>query len=363
MFWNAINACKDKPEHASLPARTPSRPIWSTMKFTIRPQSVSTPSKSSRKQPPIAGLLDRPNTAPALLTGDGLLVQNSHEDEFLQHIEDQEVRHVITNQRREQLTKKVLVAGYDSPAVPDLYNLQIHHNSGIRAMDEKRTKRSHSDASSPTAHCDMASDQLHELTRTLDGNMRHHYYRLGVPRPAPLGTGAKARRPPSGDLGAARRNSMMIEQLIDKDALHFRQELGGLFRLSQPQPRKSTTQQVSTKETPIAGAQASLTRSSSRRKALVRQNTVKDMPSLSRLAILLEQKFGKLRLAFKAFAKTDGKLSMGDWETALNDLSPDDDPGDLFRYLEKEMEECLTLAEFEEVFHTQKHAVPQSQLG
>jgi len=191
MFWNATNGLCD-----TLPPRV-TRSVWAEASKARpkRPQTLCRQQKSSCKETPTklglqARLAPRPSTAPALLTGKGLLVQRSHEDRFLQQLENREVKHIINSHRKELQTQKTLEKAYDLPVEPhypvsrsQLYELSLYHGSSLRS----RTARVQKSKSQPAP----VVDQLQELSSMLGDDTRHHCTRLGIPRPGSAALAAR----------------------------------------------------------------------------------------------------------------------------------------------------------------------------
>jgi hypothetical protein len=354
MFWSVTSPWKDKNvDEPGLPERTPVRPAWSTLVVHQRPQSTGANVK--RKRSAINTLApaatQRPNTAPALLTGEGLLVQSTHGDDFLQHIEDSEVKRVITNQRKENLTQKVLK---DGQTMPELYALKVWHNSCARSRGYRRWKAEQwggSESSMPSpVSSESQSERLQELERTLDGNMRHHYKRLGVQRPPVVIGGHRICTIDEGETTSRRT----------RFGTAFQQEFEKLFRSS----TATTSQFVRSGSAEIArtapvqsGSWENLPPVKGRRRGLIGRtisgfSTQSQISPLVRVAKVLLKRYGSFRLAFKSIATT-GALHMGDWEKVLRDLAPRHDANHLFAYLGKNAQETISLDEFDDVFHQQ----------
>jgi len=308
----------------------------------------------SRKQPAVLGLEKRPDTAPALLTGD--LVKTTHEDTFLQHLEDTEVRHIINCQRKEKLTKKFVFEARDFPSDPilhdqqsegsALYELGLWHSPGQRKHSAPLPK-----SKSDSFPC---VEELHDISRALDGNMRHHYFRLGLPRPVNSNFPKTSKKPVQTiteveNPGVVRRKS--IEFDIDKESMDFRAQFGALFRSANPEARRPSQKVLSSCQSRgRRGAAVSVTRKSNAAPA-----------SLHQVALIMEERYGSFRLAFKTFAKDPehpGQLSLGDWEAVIAKLAPTVNAGDLFRHLNLGVDDYIGLKAFEEVFHTQKYSSP-----
>lgn len=353
MFWNATNAWKDKvPKkvYAAPPTVSATKPVWSTMKI-LRPTTTGGERKMSRKQPIVLSLERRPDSAPALLTGD--LVSNTHEDTFLQHLEDTEVRHIINCQRKEKLTKKFVAEARDFPSDPMLHHQQSEGSALYElGLWHSPCQRKHS-APAPKSKSDSfpCVDELHDISRTLDGNMRHHYFRLGLPRPVNPHFPKNAKKPAQTITevehpGVTRRKS--IEFDTDKESLDFRAQFGALFRSANPEARRPSQKVLSSYQ------------SRGRRGAAV--TTRKTAPaSLHQVALIMEEKYGSFRLAFKTFTKDPEhpeQLSLGDWEAVIAKIAPIVNAGDLFRHLNLGADDYVDLKAFEEVFHTQKYSSP-----
>lgn len=188
MFYNAIKD-RHRPE-VTLPSRDARKALWDTLPTQSRPHTA-VHRKSTRKQPALLaaklGPLARPNTAPALLTGEGLIVKRPHENDFLQRLENQEVINTISHQRKEKLTQIAWIQEYDLPAHPitegsRLYELSLYHGATQRSHNPLKKSKSEATTTAvrtqATNHC---AGQLHDLSRALDGNLCHHLYRLGLP--------------------------------------------------------------------------------------------------------------------------------------------------------------------------------------
>jgi len=346
MFWNVIKAWKDKSTDSelSLPDRAPARPVWHSMAISHRPQSVGGSQCNGRVKRRLnsstslgAQLGSRPNTAPALLTGEGLIEQSPHEDQFLQQIEDKEVKRVIVNQRKENLTQKVITDALESPT---LHALKVLHNSCQRARGRGSRRRVEPLKFEPDSIPEKHLETLQELGRTLDVNMRHHCYQMGMQWYQPHLAGCTQKR--------GSRNALVLNpddaRVADKD---FKAEFGKLFRKSGRSDDEEEEHHV--------GTEKRLSMSRGRRRSIISQQRTASSPVLAQLADMLRERYGSFRLAFKAIASSS-VMFLGDWEIALRDFAPDVDPAVLFRYLDKEFKEGVSLAEFEQVFLLQKHA-------
>lgn len=336
----------------SLPARELRKSHeWSAISLQTRPRTASGHQKTARKQPALLagqlGLHARPSTAPAaLLTGEGLLEKRPHNDVFLQHVENKEVQHIVKHQRKERLTQKTTEDEFDLPAGPpttegsQLYELILYHGSTQRAHNARnlpfrvlegsaqRGRNSRLQKSEPG--CLSSVGQLHDLATTLDGSIRHRDY-------ACRHLGMKSRYDPHLLNGGAKKKDD-----IKSDCANLRR----LFRSSSSRLRANT----------LSAPQLSAVRrgaQSRRHTCPVRQSAL--LPSsLHNVGVILEERYTSFRLAFKAFA-TDGLLSMGDWDVVLEELAPEVDPADLFRYCNLGDDDCIMLAEFEEAFNTNKY--------
>jgi len=278
-----------------------------------RPQTSVRRQKSICKQAPTklglqAQPAPRPSTAPALLTGKGLLVQSSYDHKFLQQLENREVKNVINNHRKELQTQKSFEKMYDLPVEPhypisrsQIYELSLHHGSAARVPRVQKSK------SQPLP----VADQLHELSIMLDGNTRHHWSRLGRPRSG-------------GAILAEKRQSSSKEVPARRSSVDFLREspMSSKFRACSGSVRKAGGP-----GRPSKSAQA----------------------SVGKVAIILEEMYGTLLLAFEDLA-TDGMLSFGDWEMGVQEFGLDVDPADLFRHVNVGEDECMTAAEFCEGF-------------
>lgn len=345
MFWNATNAWKDRvPTSQFLSLKDPPREFrkqpWIPINtFPKRPSTAGGLQKTSRKKSVCLsdsklGLNARPSTAPALLTGEGLIVQKTHEDLFLHKLENKQVKKMIDHQRKEVMTQKVWEVEYDLPANPvtegsRLYEVNLFHGNAQRLRCSRLSKSK----SSPT----NTIDQLHELSQTLDGNVRQHCYRIGMPRAQNTdvnrATLSKSRSKHFGMSGGA-------EAIVKDTVQHSRAsvqlgaELGELFRTK-------TVKQFT-------------------RSSLARQGTHGTSLSLLRLAGIMQEKYGNFRTAFQTIATSDGLLSLGDWEKFVEQALPDAEAVDLFRHLRLNDNDRIAMEEFEEVFNTQIR-VPSSQ--
>lgn len=312
MFWNATSGFYD-----TLPPRV-ARSVWAEQwkAKPKRPQTSVRQQKIVCKQPSSKLSLQatpaaRPSTAPALLTGEGLLVKSSYEHKFLQQLENREVKHVINSHRKELQSQKTFEKAYDLPVEPhypisrsQIYELSLYHGSGLRS----RAPRVQKSKSQPLP----VANQLQELSVMLDGNTRHHCSRLGMPRPGGASLAAKRHSPTSQDVLALTRRT-------SSDFLRQQESFRTSFRASVAPVRKSTN---------------SPGRSSRSAPA-----------SVGKVCLVLEKTYGSLFAAFDDLA-TDGMLSFGDWEMVVQELGLDVDPSDLFRHLNVGEDECMTAADF-----------------
>lgn len=143
----------------------------------------------------------RPQSAPTLLRGSGLIAQRPYEDSLLQEIEDGTVRMVRQTLQREKLVTMDKIGAVDNFADPSLYDLKIWHNSGQRAKtakaryqrlttsaSERRRRVSNSGIVVCTAGVPRRSPEetkaigdVRELCSQLRTNISHHCNRIGLP--------------------------------------------------------------------------------------------------------------------------------------------------------------------------------------
>jgi hypothetical protein len=251
----------------------------------------------------------------------------------LQQLENKEVRNIINRHRKEKLTIQTMVKEFDVEVMRDgieeigankeesqLYDFSLYHSPSQRS----RRSRLQKSGSEPIQH----GEQLHELRCALDGNMRHHYQRFGMARSAGstkqrVGSivGTTAGRLPSKAYGA------------DSNDVGRSSDGGRLFSKISRVP----------------------SRTRSKRGAFVATRGTAAPASLHQVSALMEQRYGSFRKAFLAISSDGQQLSLGDWQAAIQQVCPDVDPGDLFRHMDAGDEDCISVADFEELFHMLKY--------
>lgn len=154
--------------------------------------------------------MSRPVSAPTLLRGEGMLRQRTHEDYFLQGIENNSVTRVMDGLSRERFFLKDSIGQVDMLSDPSLHELLILHNRSQRSKGSEGRRRHPNHDPSKKAHADAfarttpkkkkaiggshsesqlskmlkpqtLSDQVRELCQKLDASIQHHCVSEGVP--------------------------------------------------------------------------------------------------------------------------------------------------------------------------------------
>lgn len=151
--------------------------------------------------------LQRPTSAPALLRGDSLIAQRPYEDDFLQGIEDNEVRRILRSMRQDKYLVKDFVGGVDVLNDQTLFDLKVLHNSNQRAKSAAEKARvgtspcrggsrslrrgsqrrrskgfSGGGGGEDTRHRVKSSptEQVKDLAQVMRHDIRHHCARIGM---------------------------------------------------------------------------------------------------------------------------------------------------------------------------------------
>lgn len=352
MFWNATNAWKDMclESQCRFPDKKLKATTWDSCTIHARPRTAGVQQKSRKRHHSHPTMLDnklsqhnRPNTAPALLTGEGLLMKRPHQDSFLQKIENNEVQRSITAQRREKMAMKTWGEEYNQPVQPRagqlqeggrLYELNLYHG----ATQRLKTQRLHKQPQRSKSEFVKTMHDLQEVSRTMDG--------------LTTGTDHYAYRSASSAMHFAERSSWIDGERITTRcpiSTNVKNEIVTAYRrvthcLDDPRrPQLGAGQPGSLQP----GSMQVRSRPSSKLTA-IRPDATSYASVLQKMAPALEEKYGNLKLAFKAFAN-DGRLSAGDLQRMLGELALGGDAGDLFRQLNLGPDSCMGEAEFESV--------------
>lgn len=377
MYWNHLGKKPSQPTWSSTciasASPTANQKLKKESPFVRRPQTavhghhIPPAGSSNMSAPP-----GRPSTAPALLRGEGLIVKSSHKDPFLEKVENKEVRRCCEAMRQEQLMVKAVIRACSAPGDTSLYDLQkLHSNSATRARHHKLRGKDHGELPTPspshgsgvssprsaaTAHRfstkdTAAADSMRALASTLQGNLRHHLKRLGVPpmmNPPLPGkkvlvdkNNHRCSRKRYGITGADhdleddRKSLKKQPQFLQ--SLEFRHDISEIFR-TRAQDKTTPRDFRKTEE-----------RSSFRKSVFHTRSSVSDA-SLQIFQRCLEEKYGNLRAAFKVFDSSgSGSLTLGDWDRLVKESGcPDDSMKQLRPVLPDG--DAITLEDFEDLF-------------
>lgn len=185
-----------------------------------RPGSAAAPKRTQ---------ISRPVSAPSLLRGEGMLKHRTHEDPFLQGIENQQVNGCLGRLKGERFFIKDSMKQVDMLADPSLHDLLLMHNGSQRSRCESAGRRRNNKArAAPRSdgrkmgHIDSAcclksaaSSQVRELSAKLKDSIQHSCESMDVPEELGLHK-------------VPQRFSMTTEKTL--------QGLGGLFRCTKQQP-------------------------------------------------------------------------------------------------------------------------------
>lgn len=176
-------ACRDtrsSPASRAIAARAKGRP-------RADGGAAGGPARGSRRR--------RPQSAPTLLRGDGLIACRAYEDPLRQRIEDMEVHRLVDRMRRECHVQRDVIDAVDVLSDQTLFDLKVLHNSCQRArsaaagarpssagaaMQSGPSQRPRHRAVGPQVETGPAQ-QLHDLCGLLDRDTRGHCSRLKVP--------------------------------------------------------------------------------------------------------------------------------------------------------------------------------------
>jgi len=152
-------------------------------------------------------------------------------------------------------------------------------------------------------------------------------------------TGGTLKRGKGGETSMCSSEDARVPLCGDKE---FKAEFGKLFRASASE-EEDYSEEAMKRRSVCRG----------RRRGVISRTRGPSSPVLAQLADLLTERYGSYRLAFKAIASSN-MMFLGDWEIALQSFAPDLDAAVLFRYLDKEFKEGVSLAEFQQVFQLQR---------
>jgi len=216
---------------AAKPKRAPTK-LWTEPQASpplSQPKGGAKSGKGPSQRSQRRMLLQRPTSAPALLRGDNF-IRRTHEDAFLQNIEDVAVKHTTTTFKREAFEAKAKVADIDMLLDPSLHDLLLLHNKSQRNRAARlaaggaavgvrpdsapprggsspsrggsspprgsggggcRSQQGRPASAAPTAWrrdrsnavpvAASHTEQLRQLCRKLEGDISHHCKRAGVP--------------------------------------------------------------------------------------------------------------------------------------------------------------------------------------
>eukprot|EP00747_Dinoflagellata_sp_TGD_P102159 gnl/TRDRNA2_/TRDRNA2_168577_c2_seq6.p1 gnl/TRDRNA2_/TRDRNA2_168577_c2~~gnl/TRDRNA2_/TRDRNA2_168577_c2_seq6.p1 ORF type:complete len:313 (+),score=45.60 gnl/TRDRNA2_/TRDRNA2_168577_c2_seq6:126-1064(+) len=143
--------------------------------------------------------LTRPQSAPTLLRNEGLLDKQTHNSDFLQKLENVEVKDCLQSLRRERYPKRDFIRSINCMKDHSLYDLKVKHNACQRARSAtshqalldvasgpKGANRSRSQAHGRDKNWNWEelspSQRMRKLCHALESDMRYHCNRIDAPQ-------------------------------------------------------------------------------------------------------------------------------------------------------------------------------------
>mmetsp|Transcript_17956 Transcript_17956/g.41902 ORF Transcript_17956/g.41902 Transcript_17956/m.41902 type:complete len:398 (+) Transcript_17956:40-1233(+) len=272
--------------------------------------SVAKPKTNSMDAAPL-WVSGRPNSAPALLRGQGLLLQAQDvvKDGFLQNVENHAVRSAVADLRRGYLQTRDMMNSIDCLTDTHLAELRVHHNRKQRASWEKsKLQAAETAAATPAGRRKKAVNGAAEQTRKL---------------------------------------CLLLESqsIASPDAPMFRFSSKNARRGDHPHRADSVTiakdfarsfQQSNSRST-FFGNRHSM--------HVSRADAEREILNLVQFFVA---RFGTMNLAWDQVKRSGGSISSEEWKANLLSMGYESDPGKIFHALDQDGNGVMTWEELEE---------------
>jgi len=285
--------------------------------ITVSGESPSAPFKhsSGNGKSKGSGQLDaalwaRPNSAPALLRGQGLLAQAEDvvRDGFLQNVENHAVRNSLANLRRGYLQTRDIVNDVDCLSDTHLMELRVRHNR----------KQRHSSETSKTMAVEAAT-----VVRA-DGKRKK-------------------------DRGGASQQVRNLCELLQKESI---EPMGSVVFVSMGRKHKNPRGESVSMARDFASAFNFSASRLSQQDPNHRMSRADVEKEVVKFVQFLVARFGTISAAW-GHVKNNGKSISGeDWKARLLSLGYDADPDKIFSALDQDGNRVMTWEELEEGLHT-----------